>query len=133
MKKILLVDDDRELCDEIRELLSSENYDIATAYDGLNAEQLIRKNDYALLILDLKIPGMNGFELLKIAKKKNKNSKIIILTGSPMLLETNRIPGKILTHNEEEKKRLNLADKIINKPFEAEDFINNIKSFIEKT
>jgi len=130
MKKILLIDDDRELCEEIRDLLRAEKCHVVAAYDGSTAHQLIQKDDYSLLVLDLKIPGMNGFELLKIAKEKNRNLKVIILTGSPLFFQANKMPEKVRTHSPEEKRRLELADKIINKPFDAENFLNDVKSFI---
>ena len=60
-KKILIVDDDEEICEEFSEILKGQHYLVETAFDGLKASAMIVKGEYDLVILDLKLPGLSGF------------------------------------------------------------------------
>ncbi len=64
-KKILIIDDDKELCEEMAEILKGEGYDVSTAFDGLAGKKLIEENHYNLLLLDVKLPDINGLDILK--------------------------------------------------------------------
>jgi putative nucleotidyltransferase with HDIG domain len=79
--RILVVDDEPRICQFIKELLERENYQIDTTLSGNEALNLIQKCDYQLLISDLKMPGMDGFELIKQAKKDRPDMATLMLTG----------------------------------------------------
>jgi DNA-binding response OmpR family regulator len=127
-KKILIVDDDEEICEEVSEILRNEHYLVETAYDGLKASPMILKGGYDLIILDLKLPGLNGFELLRILRNNKIPSRVLILTGRPLL--NKKALRELSGSNVEEEKILKLADGIINKPFDIKYLLNKIKELI---
>lgn len=79
--RILVVDDEPRICQFIKELLEREQYQIDTTLSGTEALNLIEKCEYQLLISDLKMPGMDGFELIKRAKKGRPDMATVMLTG----------------------------------------------------
>ena len=121
-----MIDDDREMCQEMAEVLQDEGYIVKTAFDGLEGKNLIEREDCDLLLLDLKIPKLTGFDILKKAKDGNDKLKVIILTGKPIgkegLLRNNKDINK-----DEEEVALELADSVMNKPFDIEKVLSKIK------
>ena len=79
--KVLLVDDEREFVQTLSERLRIRDVDAAIAYDGESALDLIKENEPDVMILDLKMPGIDGYEVLKRVKKTNPHMEVIILTG----------------------------------------------------
>ncbi len=79
--KLLIVDDDEKLLNTIAERLGLKDFDVTTASEGNKAIKAAKKAKFDVAILDLKMPGMDGTELLKILKKKHKFLEVIILTG----------------------------------------------------
>lgn len=130
-RKILVVDDDEELCEELSGILGSEGYTVSTAFDGQEAKNLIEKGNFDLLLLDMKMPRIRGSEILKHIKAKNIKSKVIILTGSPSVdkLVKQDIIGNIKVKTEEEGA-LKLADAFFSKPFNIERLLSKIKELL---
>jgi CheY-like chemotaxis protein len=79
--KVLLVDDEREFVQTLSERLRIRDVDAAIAYDGESALHLIKEDEPDVMILDLKMPGIDGIEVLQRVKKTNPNIEVIILTG----------------------------------------------------
>ncbi len=79
--KVLLVDDEREFVQTLSERLRIRDVDAAIAYDGESALHLINEDEPDVMILDLKMPGIDGIEVLQRVKKTNPKIKVIILTG----------------------------------------------------
>ncbi|MBI4773249.1 MAG: response regulator [Deltaproteobacteria bacterium] len=79
--KLLMVDDDEKLLKVTSERLGLKDFDVATANDGIQAIKVAKKGKFDVAILDLKMPGMDGMELLKILKEKHKFLEVVILTG----------------------------------------------------
>jgi len=79
--QVLLVDDEREFVQTLSERLRIRDVDAAIAYDGESALHQIKENEPDVMILDLKMPGVDGFEVLKRVKKTNPSIEVIILTG----------------------------------------------------
>jgi len=79
--KVLLVDDERESVQTLSERLQIRDVDAAIAYDGESALHLIKEDEPDVMILDLKMPGIDGIEVLQRVKKTNPNIEVIILTG----------------------------------------------------
>ena len=79
--KLLIVDDDEKFLSTIAERLGLKDFDVTTANEGKQAIKAAKKAKFDVAILDLKMPGMDGMELLKILKKKHKFLEIVILTG----------------------------------------------------
>ena len=79
--KILLVDDEKEFVQTLSERLLIRDMGSAVAYDGESALELIREDEPEVMILDLRMPGIDGFDVLKRVKKTNPDIEVIILTG----------------------------------------------------
>ena len=79
--KILIVEDDTNLCETIKIALESENYEVLTANDGQEGYQLGSKEKLDLIILDLILPSMTGFEICKKLRENSNKTPIIFLTG----------------------------------------------------
>ena len=79
--KVLLVDDEVEFVSALSERLLLRNYDVRTANNALEALALIYKEPPDVVILDLRIPGMDGIEILKTIKKFDATIEVIMLTG----------------------------------------------------
>ena len=79
--KLLLVDDEREFVQTLSERLSMRDIDSAVVYDGESALDLMATDDPEVMILDLKMPGIDGFEVLRKTKATRPNVEVVILTG----------------------------------------------------
>ena len=79
--KILFVDDERGFVDVIAKRMSKRNIRVTRAYSGTEALQALRKEDFDVTILDLKMEDMDGIEFLKIFKKIAPDLPVIMLTG----------------------------------------------------
>lgn len=79
--KLLIVDDDAKLLSTMAERLGLKDFDVSTASDGNQAIKAAKKGKFDVAIVDLKMPGMDGMEVLQTLKKKHKFLEIIILTG----------------------------------------------------
>ena len=79
--KLLLVDDEKGFTDIIAKRMSKRDIDVTKAYSGVEALQAIRKSDFDVAVLDLKMEDMDGIEILKIFKKMDPDLTVIMLTG----------------------------------------------------
>jgi CheY-like chemotaxis protein len=80
-EKILVVDDEEVLRNLAKEVLSEEGYQVTLASSGEQALEFLKKASFDLVIADLKMPGMDGMELLKKVKEQNKETQVILLTS----------------------------------------------------
>lgn len=78
---ILLVEDEIKLNKIIKDELLAADYNVDTAFDGPAGEALFFKNNYSLVLLDISLPGKNGFELCKLFRTKNSKVPIVMLTA----------------------------------------------------
>ncbi len=81
MIRILLVDDEEELVTTLKERLAYREIDADYSMNGADAIQKIRKYEYDVLILDLKLPGISGLETMRVIKTERPNLPIILITG----------------------------------------------------
>ena len=116
---ILIVDDDDRIRNLLRDYLSENNYVISTAENAEQAKEKIQYLKFDILILDVMMPGQDGYELTKDIKKKIK-VPIILLTAKGEV--ENRIKGLELG-----------ADDYIGKPFEPKELLLRIKNIINKS
>ena len=119
METIMIVDDERNYLVVLEALLGNEGYEIITADNASDALRMIREYDLDLVITDMKMPGMNGIELLDEAKKIDHERPIIIMTAY----------GTIEMAVEAMKKD---AYDYITKPFKNEELKLTIKKALEK-
>jgi len=77
----LVVDDEREFAQTLSDRLIMRDVGSAVAYDGESALDLVSKDEPEIMILDIKMPGINGIEVLRRVKQTNPDIQVIILTG----------------------------------------------------
>ena len=117
-EKILIADDDKELCKLLQITLKSENIDSKICFSGIEAINELEKDEYIMLILDVMMPGLDGFRTLEIVRE---NSDIPVL----MLTAKDDTSSKV--------KGLRLgADDYITKPFNTEEFLARVDSLIRR-
>jgi DNA-binding response OmpR family regulator len=115
--KILLLEDDTLLNEIIEEFLQEQNYDVVSTYDGQEAIEAIYEENFDLLLLDVNVPSINGFELLKELRKNSINIPTIYITS-------------LHTSKDMEKGFKSGADDYIKKPFHLSELklrVENIK------
>lgn len=118
-ENILVVDDEKDARETVCELLKEEKYRPLGAKDGLEAERRIKRNAIDLAMIDLKMPGMDGMELIRRFRESNSEVPIVIITGYPSL------------ESSVEALRLKVYDYII-KPFTIEEVKLVVNRAIEK-
>ena len=80
-KRILVVDDEKSMCDYLSIILEKEGYETLTASNGKEALLLLEQSPPDLIIQDIKMPGMDGIELLRKTKSISKNLPVVIMTA----------------------------------------------------
>lgn len=78
---ILVVDDNKDLANSIKSLLSFKNYNVTTAFDGREALDKIKSHKFNLILMDIRMPNMNGIEAVKKIKDINPDLFIVMMTG----------------------------------------------------
>jgi len=116
-KKILIVDDDAELGEEMAELLEAEGHSADIVSDGAKSLALIRNNGYNVFLLDFKIQGMTGIDLLKEIRKKDRKAAVFFISGRPGL-------DAVL----KEENLYDIVTGIIEKPFDPQILLEKIRT-----
>lgn len=119
MEKILLVEDDFTLAENIKKQLIAEGYEVENIFDGLLAEKVLLRNGFDCVILDVNIPGKNGFELCKMLRQHQIESPVIMLTAF------SEVEDKLEGFESG-------ADDYLTKPFFIEELIARIKVLIKR-
>ena len=123
LKKILLVDDEPDVIYTIKNILEDNEFQVNTFNDPITALKTYTSNFYDLIILDIKMPKMDGFELYNKIREKDPKVKICFLTASEMYYEKFRKArseiGKIIGE-----------DCFIQKPIKNEDLIKKLTSIM---
>ena len=118
MNRILIIDDDRELCNLIKRSMKEEDIEADCCYSGRSALVMIGENEYQLVILDVMMPGIDGFETLERIRKES-NLPILMLTSK----------------NDSISKVRGLragADDYLTKPFDMDELTARIISLIRR-
>lgn len=79
--KILIVEDEKILNDTINKSLKKSGYEVESVFDGFDAMEMIEVESYDLIVLDLNLPNMDGMEILKNLRKKDNETKVLILSA----------------------------------------------------
>lgn len=116
--KILVVEDDRTLLDVLSYNLKKEGYEILTAGDGVSALEMARKNKPDLVILDIMLPSLDGFEVCRILRKE-MTLPILMLTAK--VGEIDKIVGLELG-----------ADDYMTKPFSFRELLARVKALLRR-
>lgn len=119
-RKLLLVEDEQKIADTLKLGLTENGYQVDVAYDGAIGWKLFQQHAYNLVILDLNLPGMNGYDLCKNIRVKDAAVPIIMLTALSSL--ENKIEGYDAG-----------ADDYIIKPFAFKELLMKIRVLLKRT
>lgn len=119
-KKIVIVEDEPSLVFTLKDTLESEGYDVYIAENGDEAVKIVKKQQPDLMILDLMLPGMSGFDVCRTVRDQNYTFPIIMLTARDQ--EIDKVTG------------LNIgADDYITKPFGVKELLARIKARLRRS
>ncbi len=79
--KILVVDDEKKIANALAERLGLRGFDATPVYDGTSALSLLGKDNFDGIILDLRLPDIDGIEVLRQTKEKFRNIRVVVLSG----------------------------------------------------
>jgi two-component system copper resistance phosphate regulon response regulator CusR len=114
--KILLVDDDKNIAAFIKLALEDNNYEVDVAFDGIAGKTMAVENKYDIIILDVLLPGMNGFDLCKKIRSFDKKVRILLFTS-------------LDSHEDKVTAYLNGADNILTKSFNLNELNSKIQQW----
>ncbi|GAB4316815.1 MAG: hypothetical protein Kow0059_09520 [Candidatus Sumerlaeia bacterium] len=121
-KLIYVFDDDKDLCDTLKITLESRSYKVQCAHDGETGKKMIEKKRPDLIVLDLKMPKINGYELLNWIKLKSGIGLV------PVIVLTSLTKGSRKS-DEEWKQSMNVED-FITKPFAPMDLLKRVEKLL---
>lgn len=119
-RKILVIEDEQKIADTLKTGLVENGYYVEVAYDGKIGEKMFLKCDFNLVVLDINLPGINGYELCKLIRARNANIPVIMLTSLSTL--NDKIEGYDAG-----------ADDYIIKPFEFRELLVKIRVLLKRT
>ena len=119
-RKILIVEDERKIADTLKMGLAENGFEVEAAYDGKIGYQLLMSRNFDLVILDINLPGMNGYELCKAIRCRDKSMLVIMLTSMSSL--DDKIEGYDAG-----------ADDYLVKPFEFRELLLKIRALLKRT
>ena len=118
MSKIMIVDDNPEIVELIKQILLKEGYETKCAYDGKECLEMLKKENVDLIILDVMMPDMSGWDVYNEIKKLNRKIKVVFVS---------------VVEISSERLRSLLNDGVsgyITKPFSPKDLVSSIKAII---
>jgi two-component system OmpR family response regulator len=117
-KRILVVDDEKKITEIIKAYLERDNFSVIVAYDGKAALDAVKKHSPDLIVLDLMLPEISGWEVCRTLRK-DSNIPIIMLTARDET--TDKIVGLELG-----------ADDYVTKPFDAKELVSRVKAVLRR-
>jgi DNA-binding response OmpR family regulator len=120
MDNLLIVDDDKELCELVAELLSEEGFEVEVANTSEQGLRRALSGEHSLVVLDVMMPGMNGFELLRRLRGEGSGIPVLMLTARGE--DVDRIVGLEIG-----------ADDYLPKPFNPRELVARIHAILRRT
>jgi two-component system, NtrC family, nitrogen regulation response regulator NtrX len=120
MSKILVIDDERSIRNTLKEILEFEKYTVDLAEDGFKALELIQVNDFDVVLCDIKMPGMDGIEVLQKIEELKSDTPVVMISGH----------GNIDTAVESIKKG---AFDFIEKPLDLNRLLITLRNALDKS
>ena len=118
--RLLLVEDNRELADWLSRALSASGHAVDVARDGVEADQLLSSEPYALVILDIGLPRLDGFEVLRRLRRRGNRVPVLVLTAQAGV--DDRVHGLDLG-----------ADDYLGKPFELSELEARTRALLRRS
>jgi len=119
-KKILIVDDEKDIVESVQFKLEFEGFECLVAYDGEEALLKARGENPDLILLDVMLPKMNGYQVCRLLKSKEQHRHIPIIMLTAKAQESDKFWGMETG-----------ADDYVTKPFELEKLIQKIQGYFE--
>jgi two-component system response regulator CpxR len=119
MERVLVIDDDVGLCELVEEYLGPEGYDVEATHNGERGIDRALSNDHSLVVLDVMLPGMHGFDVLRRIRAK---SRIPVLMLTARGDDVDRIVGLEIG-----------ADDYLPKPFNPRELVARIRAILRRT
>jgi DNA-binding response OmpR family regulator len=119
MRRLLVIDDDNEFCNMLTDYLEPEGFSVTPAFDGSEGLQRASSENYDLIVLDINLPGMGGFEVLRSIRSQ-MDTPVLVLTARTE--EVDRIVGLELG-----------ADDYLPKPFNPREFLARARAILRRT
>jgi DNA-binding response OmpR family regulator len=119
-RRILIVEDEQKIADTLKFGLAENGYEVDVAYDGHIGKRLAESNSYNLVVLDINLPGINGYQLCRMIRGSNPNIPVVMLTALSAL--NDKIEGYDAG-----------ADDYIVKPFEFKELLMKIRVLLRRT
>ncbi len=117
---ILLLEDDLQLSDTVKQFLELKGYEVYCAYDGLQAQDIVYEKGIDLMLLDVKVPHLNGFEFLKGLRAEGQEIPAIFITS--------------LNAVEDVEKGFDMGcDDYIRKPFALKELLVRVESLLKRS
>lgn len=117
--KILLVEDEKKIAEALKKGLMEQQYHVEVAFDGLIGKKMIESHKFDLVILDINLPGMNGYELCKEIRKRDERIPVVMLTA--LSATDDKIEGFDAG-----------ADDYIVKPFDFKELLVRIRALLKR-
>ncbi len=117
--KLLLVEDEQRMAQALCEILRQENYEVDHCVDGINGLEALESDIYDIAILDVMLPGLNGFEIVKRARKEGICTPILMLTAKAEL------DDKVMGLD-------NGADDYLTKPFMTKELLARVRALVRR-
>ncbi len=124
--RVLLVDDERDIVDTVKYSLELRGFDVDVCYDGENAVKKARSGRYALVLLDVMLPGKNGYEVSRILKDDMARGDVPAF--KIMLITARKLDNAI---REEFVSTWSKADACLYKPFDLEGLLARMTRLLE--
>ena len=119
MNRVLIVDDDVELCGMVTEYLSREGFEVSAAHTGEDGVREAQTDEYAIVIIDIMLPQMNGFEVLRRVRTRSRTPALILSARGD---DVDRIVGLELG-----------ADDYLAKPFNPRELVARLHAILRRT
>jgi DNA-binding response OmpR family regulator len=119
-RRIIIIEDEKKIADTLKMGLTENGFDVEVAYDGKIGQQLLLSRPFDLAILDINLPGINGYELCKSIRYRNMDMLVIMLTSMSSL--DDKIEGYDAG-----------ADDYLVKPFEFRELLLKIRALLKRT
>ncbi|MBQ3798334.1 MAG: response regulator transcription factor [Butyrivibrio sp.] len=117
--KLLIVEDEKRMSEAVCTILRQEKYDVDAYYDGVGGLEAARSNIYDLIILDVMLPGMNGFEIARNIRKEGIQTPVLMLTAK--------------ADTDDKVEGLDSgADDYLTKPFETKELLARIRAMLRR-
>lgn len=118
--RVLITEDDRHLSEALTQILSEAGYETVPALDGYEGLELASGSSFDVMILDIMLPGLNGFEVLSEIRKQDRHLPILMLTAR------NQVPDKV-------KALDGGADDYLTKPFIPEELLARLRALTRRS